>query len=349
MRSFLLAAAIAAAAVASPARPAAAVEQIFILSSPATLPFTKAVAMRATRAAGGPPPVVEMADSTVALRYLCGIAETERPHAVSVARRMRRSELDACARNGVAQVVEVPVGLDLVVFAQSRAAPPLRLTLAQLYLGLALQFPDQYGEIAPNPHLKWSEIDPALPDTQIDVRVLQKFSDTREALQETLLSKGAQAVPRFARLWPRNRPPPRTVWEMRTEEPLVVTHMSEEVIARELIAHPAAVGVFSYRFLEANKSRLRGVPLNGAEPTPENAYAGKYPATRALYLYLRSSGIGTVPGLSRLGTEFVSGEALGPGGYLLALGFVPLDMADMLDAMTQAHTLSPVRRDVLPE
>jgi phosphate transport system substrate-binding protein len=322
---------------------------MFILSAPAALPFTRVVAERVARAAGAPAPVVEQTASTVAIRYLCGSADADRPDVVSVARRMRRSEFDACARNGVGQVAEMAVGLDLLVIAQSQAAPPLRLSLAQLYLGLAYELPDGQGGTAPNASLKWSQIDRTLPDSAIQVRMLPKFSDTRVALQELLFRKGALAVHRNPRLGPGKRELPPSVLEMRAEEPLVVTHMSEEEIARELLARPAAVGVFSYRFLQANKLKLRGVPLGGAEPTPENAYAGRYPGTLTLYLYVRRESLGTVRGLSQFGAEFVSNDALGSKGYLLALGFLPLAPEDMIKAITQAHTLPALQRDMLPD
>ena len=55
------------------------------------------------------------------------------------------------------------------------------------------------------------------------------------------------------------------------------------------------------------------------------------------------------PAWTELGTEYVSGAALGPDGYLLKLGFVPLPADDMLEALTLASTLRPVLREALPE
>jgi hypothetical protein len=55
------------------------------------------------------------------------------------------------------------------------------------------------------------------------------------------------------------------------------------------------------------------------------------------------------PGLAKLGTEFMSSAALGPQGYLLKLGFVPLPADEMLEALTVAGALRPVRREALPE
>jgi len=326
---------------------------MWVVSPSASLPFTKAVAERAAKAAGASAPVVEYADTTLGIKLLCGLAELERdkeehPHAVGATRRMTKAELDACRRNGVADIVEIPVGIDLLVLAQSKAAPPLRLTLTQAFLALAKQFPDEYGEMTPNAYTTWSAIDASLPDAPITVRTLQRFSETREALQELLLRKGAQSIASIASRWRKARALPKSVLEMREDHPFVLIHETEEVIVRQLLASPGAVGVFGYRFLQANAS-LRGIPIDGVEPTPEHAYAGRYPGTRTLYIYLRKNDIGTVPGLDRLGAEHLSSAALATDGYLLKLGFVPLPLEDMIKSTALATTLPPVSRETLPD
>jgi phosphate transport system substrate-binding protein len=353
MKSLLLVPVLFAAMLQSAAL-AAARDYIWVVSPSAILPFTKAVAEHVASAAGRPAPDVEYADTTLGLKLLCGLADpdnpdAERPDAVGATRRMTKTELDACRENGVTEIVEIPVGIDLLVLAQSKAGPQLRLTLAQTYLALAKQSPDEYDEMSPNTYKRWSEIDASLVDARINVRTLQRFSETREALQELLLRKGAQGIPAIASLWRKAPVLPKSVLEVREDYPFVVIDVNEEAIVRELLKRPGAVGVFGYRFLEANTATLRGVPIDGIEPTPENAYAGKYPGTRTIYIYLRKADIGTVPGLDKLAAEHLSGEALGTDGYLLKLGFLPLPLEDMAKSFALAKALPPVRREMLPD
>ena len=49
------------------------------------------------------------------------------------------------------------------------------------------------------------------------------------------------------------------------------------------------------------------------------------------------------------GTGAAEGAALGPDGYLLALGFVPLDPDDMVKTMALLQTLPSLRREMLDE
>lgn len=345
---FLLLAGTFAAATASFAVSVTAHDQIWIVGSGTMLPYTIAVAERVARDAGTPAPVVEHTGTTLAFDYLCGGPGAGHPNAASVTRRMTRREFDTCGKNGISEIVEIPVGLDILVLAQSKAGPSMRLTLAQLFLALAEGIPGEGGLIA-NPHRKWFEIDATLPDTWIDVRILPPTSGTRDALRELFLRKGAERIPDLVRLMTLDGSLRKRVRAMRSDRPFVVEHESQDVIARELVANPEAIGIFGFRFLQAHRATLRGVAVDGAEPTEENAYAGRYPGTRKLYIYVRKDRVDATPGLDQLGTGYLSSAALGPGGYLLKMGFVPLSVEDMVKSIRLAKAMPPLRRELLPE
>jgi phosphate transport system substrate-binding protein len=348
MKPWVVASAVAVAFVHL-AQPAAARDNIWMVGSSTMHPFTKAAAQRAAKAAGGAAPVVEETGTALGFEYLCGGTGAEHPDATSATRRMRKREFDVCQGNRVSEVVEIPVGLDILVIGQSKTGPAMRLTLAQIYLALARQLPDEYSELGPNPHRKWSEVDRALPDAGISVRVLPPVSGTREALLDLFLHKGARSIPTVARFALKGGALPLALAGMRVDHPAVVVHDSDETIVRELVAHPDAVGVFAYRVLQGNGATVRGIAIDGVEPTAENAYTGRYAGTRRLYLYVRKAQLGTVRGLDRLGAEYLSSAALGPGGYLLKLGFLPLPVDDMVKAMAVVDAMPPVRREMLPE
>jgi phosphate transport system substrate-binding protein len=86
---------------------------------------------------------------------------------------------------------------------------------------------------------------------------------------------------------------------------------------------------------------LRGVAINDTEPTEEHAYDDKYKGTRKLYLYIKKAHLDFVPGLNKLAPEYLSSAALGPGGYLLASGFVPLSFADMMKTIMLLENMTP--------
>src|SRR5262249_17416835 len=155
-----------------------------------------------------------------------------------------------------------------------------------------------------------------------EVRILPPISGTRDAMQELFLQKGAESIPALAALFRGDSKLRGTAKVIRDDSNFVIVQENQETIARALVANPNAFGVFGYRFLQANRETLRGVPIDDTEPTEENAYSGKYKGIRKLYLYIKKAHLNFIPGLDKLAPEYASSAALGPDGYLLALGFV---------------------------
>jgi phosphate transport system substrate-binding protein len=326
--------------------PASARDNIWVVGSSTVQPFTKAVAERVARTLGTPAPLVENTGTTPGFSALCEGIGASFPDAANATRRIKKSEFEVCQKNGV-DILEFVVGLDILVVAQSTAGPSMKLTLAQLFLALGEEIPDKDGVLIANPHQKWSDIESTLPDVRIDVRVLPPISGTRDALQELFLQKGAESIPTLAEIYKKNGTLRAKAKTMRNDGTFVVVHENQEVIARSLAAHPNALGIFGYRFLQAHLADLRGVTIDDADPTEENAYSGRYKGTRKLYLYVKKAHLDFIPGLNRLAAEYVSNEALGPNGYLIPLGFVPLGITDMMTTIRQINTLRPLRTDAL--
>jgi len=327
---------------------AAARDNIWVVGSSTAQPFTKAVAERVAKVTGTPAPIVENTGTTPGFWALCSGVGSVHPDATNATRRIKKSEFEVCQKNGV-EIVELAVGLDILVVAQSRAGPPMKLTPAHMFLALGKDVPDQEGRLTANPYKTWSEIDRSLPDIMIEVRVLPQISGTRDAMQELFLQKGADSIPALAALFRGDSTLRATAKVMRTDSNFVVVQENQDAIARALVANPDAFGVFGFRFLQANRETLRGVSIDGTDPTEENAYSGKYKGTRKLYLYIKKAHFDFIPGLDKLAPEYVSGAALGPNGYLLAAGFVPLGIDDLMSPIALIDAMTPLRGETLKD
>ena len=53
------------------------------------------------------------------------------------------------------------------------------------------------GEIIPNPHKTWKDVDPSLPNTKIEVLGPPPTSGTRDAFAELALEGGCKKFPSF--------------------------------------------------------------------------------------------------------------------------------------------------------
>jgi phosphate transport system substrate-binding protein len=263
------------------------------------------------------------------MKLFCAGVGVQHPDATNASRRMKKSEFEDCQKNGVKDIVEITVGFDGISVAQSKEGSPIKLTLGQLLLAIAKEVPGPDGKLVANPYKNWSDIDKSLPNTKIEVLGPPPTSGTRDALHELLLEPGAESIPALAAIKKADRKAFDKVWKsLREDGAYVEAGENDNLIVQKLVANKNAFGIFGYSFLEENANKLRGVPLDGADPTYENIASGKYKGSRLLYVYLKKQHVGVVPGLDKFAAEYVSPKAIGEDGYLAKKGLVTLPKAE---------------------
>jgi phosphate transport system substrate-binding protein len=97
---------------------------------------------------------------------------------------------------------------------------------------------------------------------------------------------------------------------VREDGAFVEAGENDNLIVQKLEANPKALGIFGFSFLEENVSQLRGLLIDGVEPTFETIASGKYPVSRPLFIYVKKAHIGVIPGLKEFVDEYVSDKAL---------------------------------------
>jgi phosphate transport system substrate-binding protein len=248
----------------------------------------------------------------------------------------------------VTDIVELNIGYDGLTLAQSKSAKPIQLTLAQIYLALAKEVPGPDGNLIPNPHMQWSDIDPSLPAVKIEVLGPPPTSGTRDSLHELFMEKGAEQIEAMTKLKEADAKAYEKAWKtLREDGAYVEAGENDNVIVQKLESNPNAVGIFGYSFLEENTSRLQGVPLGGVEPTFENIASGDYKGGRPLYVYFKKQHIGVVPGIQEFAEEYISPQALGEDGYLAAKGLVPLPADQFEKEAAKIRAMEPMKADEL--
>jgi phosphate transport system substrate-binding protein len=305
-------------------------DQIKIVGSSTVYPFTTAVAERFGKSGAGKTPVVESTGTGGGMKLFCAGVGVSHPDATNASRRMKSGEFETCKKAGVTEIIEMVVGIDGLTIAQSKAGPPLKLSLAQVYLALADQVPDKGGKLVPNPHKMWSDIDKSLPAIKIEVLGPPPTSGTRDSLHELFLEAGALQIPALAELRKTDSKAFDKAWKsIRRDGAYIEAGENDNVIVQKLEANKNAFGVFGYSFLEENLAKLRGVAIDGVTPDAEGISSGKYKGSRRLYVYIKKQHMGVVPGLDKFIAEYMSANALGKDGYLASKGLVPLPAAEL--------------------
>src|SRR5262245_27358088 len=325
--------AVAGAVAFADAASAQSRDQIRIVGSSTVYPFTTAVAEQFGKTGGGKTPVVESTGTGGGFKLFCAGVGPAHPDVSNASRRIKKSEFDDCQKNGAKDIMEIKIGFDGITIAQSKAGPPMKLSMAQVYLALADQVPDKDGKLVANPNKSWSDIDKSLPNLKIEVLGPPPTSGTRDAFHELFMEVGALQIPALKELRKADSKAFDKAWKsIRRDGPYVEAGENDNVIVAKLEANKNAFGIFGYSFLEENMAKLRGVTVEGVDPSFEAIASGKYKGSRPLFIYVKKQHIGVVPGLDK----FVAEKAMGKDGYLSRKGLVPLPSNEAADARKAA-------------
>lgn len=277
--------------------------------------FAAAVAEE-TAKAGVKAPKVEQNGTGAGIKLFCAGVGSQHPDIANASRRMKKSEYEECAKNGVDKIVEVQIGLDGIAFAEAKGGPNMRLTVEDVYKALAAN-PYGKAQTAKN----WSDVNPALPAIPIQVYGPPSTSGTRDALAELILTKGCDYDPAMEALKETDKDQHKKVCtEVREDGAYVDSGEADNLIVQKIAANPKAIGIFGYSYLEENLGTLKGIPMNGVEPTYAAITDFSYPGARPMYIYVKQAHLNAVPGLK----EFVAtwAKMWGPDGALKKKGMV---------------------------
>lgn len=299
-------------------------DQIRIVGSSTVFPFAATVAERFGKNTDFETPVVESTGSGGGLKLFCAGTGVDTPDITNASRRIKSSEVELCAQNGVGDIVEVMIGYDGIAIANSRASSVMNIEIRDLFLALAKQVPAADGKLAPNPYERWSEINPSLPDVKIEVLGPPPTSGTRDAFVELVMEEGCDEFEAIKALKDDKDLHKAICRGIREDGAFIEAGENDNLIVQKLEANPNAFGIFGYSFLDQNSDKVQGSMIGGVEPTFEAIADGEYPVSRSLYFYVKKAHLGLVPGIEGYLAEFISEDASGPDGYLADKGLIPL-------------------------
>ena len=338
--------AIAAAAALSLAASVAATDaaeardQIRIVGSSTVFPFAAAVAEEFGKITDNKTPVVESTGSGGGLKLFCAGVGVDYPDITNASRRIKASEVERCASNGVTDITEVQIGFDGIVLANAKTAEPFSINLQQLFLALAKEVPQDGGMVA-NPNRNWSDIDAALPAVEIEVLGPPPTSGTRDAFVELAMEGGCKTFPAIEALEKEVKAQYKTICHaIREDGAFVEAGENDNLIVQKLKANPGALGIFGYSFLDQNRDKVQGSAIDGIEPDFDTIADGSYPVSRSMYFYLKKAHVGVIPGIEEYIATFTDEDAWGPYGYLADKGLIPLPDADREAMRAQATSLA---------
>jgi phosphate transport system substrate-binding protein len=303
-------------------------DYISIVGSSTVYPFATVVAEQFGKTTSFKTPKIESTGSGGGLKLFCAGVGVEHPDITNASRRIKKSEYDNCMANGIKGIIEVKIGYDGIVVANSKKAAPMKMSRKDLYLALAKEVPDPSGaeKLVSNPYKTWKDVNSALSADKIEVLGPPPTSGTRDAFLELVMEEGAKEFA-FVKAMDKNsfKAAAHTI---REDGAYIEAGENDNLIVQKLNANPSALGIFGFSFLDQNTDVIQGSFIDGVQPTFDAIADGSYPVSRPLFFYAKKAHMEVIPGMKEYLAEFTSEKAWGPEGYLADRGMIPMPDAE---------------------
>lgn len=298
---------------------------VHVVGSSTAYPIITAAAEYFGRSSKFATPVVESTGTGGGFKLFCAGIGLDTPDIIMASRPIKQSERQSCEKHHVRQIAAVRIGYDGIVIANQRRAPQYHFTHDDIYRALARWVPSDSGSLMRNPYRTWKQVNPSLPDEPIRVYGPPPTSGTRDILVERLLTQACLEHPTMRELHQQDPNSfVRQCQTLREDGAYINAGENDTRVVRMLISDPHALGIFGFNFLDQNRDQLKAATIDGSQPDFDSIESGSYPLSRPLYLYLKTQHENLVPGLRAFFVSATSAAAIGPEGYLLDKGLIPL-------------------------
>ena len=322
-------------------------DQINVVGSSTVYPFSTVVAENFGNKTGIKVPKIESTGSGGGMKLFCKGLGTGHPDITNASRRIKKNEFNQCKENGI-DVVEIKVGYDGIVIANSKKAKLLNLTKRQIFLALAKQVPEgnkEGGSLVDNPNKKWSDIDPNLPNKKIEVLGPPPTSGTRDAFNELAIEGGCKTFPKLKAIKKQDKKKYKAICRaVREDGAFIEAGENDNLIVQKLVENENAFGVFGFSFLIENEDKIQGSTVDGMAPTMETIADKSYGVSRPLYFYVKLAHVDVIPGIREFLEEYTSEDSWGPGGYLEERGMIPMPESEREFFKKNAEEIIPLTK-----
>jgi phosphate transport system substrate-binding protein len=268
---------------------------------------------------------IELLDDDEAFNRFCEGTVAARPDLIVATRPMNNYELQRCAANGVRNIAAAKIGYAGIVLTATKTSPIFKKSARDVFLALAKQIPSEADptRLIDNPNVTWRQVNPHMETVNIAVFGPAPNSALGKVVSEWILAPGCDSYPWIKALRESDPERYRRVCHTIREDGVYVTAEENNIfVSQRLMAEPNAMALLSFRYFDQQRDVLIGSRLDGAEPTMENIASGAYPYSRVIHVYTHTDRFRFT---WRFHQEYLSMRAIGPNGYLIGEGLIPLD------------------------
>lgn len=308
-------------------------DQVRAAGSSTVYPFITVIAEEFGRTTDFKTPIIESTGTGGGFKLFCSGFGSGTTDISNASRAIKDGERQMCKNNGIDAILEIKLGYDGIVLANSLEGIAFDLTKEQIFNAIARQVVID-GQLVDNPNTKWSDIASNLPDTKIEVYGPPPTSGTRDAFVELVMLEACIGMEAFDAAYSDKTAHHRACKMIREDGVFIEAGENDNLIVQKLRSNEDALGIFGFSFLDQNTAAVKGSKINGVAPNFDNIADGSYGVSRPLYVYVKKAHFNKTAGLQEFVKEMVSDKAIGEDGYLVEKGLIPLSEEE-LTAMRQ--------------
>ncbi|CAK0744286.1 phosphate transport system substrate-binding protein [Gammaproteobacteria bacterium] len=305
---------------------------MYMIGSTLMASYTNAIMENLTKIAGLPPAIIANRGSSRGIESFCEGVGLNTPYIVAVSRRIRSTEIESCRSHGVNDIIEIQVGYEASGIVSRRDDQDYPLTLTTLYKAVAAELPKDYNEFFPNKNMRWRDVDPELPNTEIRFVIPVPSLGGRAFMEDRILQGACRLIPEIKTIFRADIRVKQCITLRGDGKITEVDTPYDRNVVQTLASSPTGtLAVIPLRFATEHQEFLKVQPFDGVTPNYETVSNKQYKFTRPLYFLVKKAhiknyrGKGLVFGLREFITEVTRESTIGPGGYLAQLGLFPTE------------------------
>lgn len=270
-------------------------------------------------------------DDDEAIRRLCASSGARAADLIVTMRTLTKDELGRCMTVQSSAIEQTRLGYVGVAISAAKTATVVRLSPREIFLALAKRIPDPAdpSRFIANPNVSWHQVHAGYREGPITFFGPKQDSLLAKVFAAVILRAGCDTFPSIKALSQTDPERHRRIChEIREDSVYTPVYEGEFFLTQTLWGDPNALAVLSLPFFDAHRAELSDSLLAGPMPTKESIRSEAYEGAAAVYISMRQDRLNRVLALQWYARESVSERALGPHGYLMVDGLVPLDEAE---------------------
>lgn len=299
-------------------------EYIKISGSSTVFPFITVAAEDFGRYTKYKTPLVESVGSGLGIQAFCSGNGDEAPDIVMSSRQIKQVEHAQCKRNGVVDYVEMLIGYDGIVVANSRDGVAFDFSKSELFSAISYYAVGIGDELVGNASESWKEVNSSFPSLPIIVYGPRSGTGTYDTLVTMVMVNSCMHIKAFVNSYKSIAERTLACSKMRVDERYIESAVNENLVIQKIEKDKNAFGIFSFSFLMRNLGKLQGSKIHGVQPEYGNIVTGKYPLSRPLYLYVKRNRMNDMPGLFEFMSRLYKPSMIGAQGMLSKIGLVAM-------------------------